>query len=90
MKMNEMNRLNSEKMDEPFHAKIGHGMDIKIPIHPTPNGNAMMNGGPPTNIGNGGFINYGYNNYLDTLQTELHFCFDLSTINKYSRLSIRD
>lgn len=69
MKMNEMNRLNSEKMDEPFHAKIGHGMDIKIPIPPTSNGSVYMNGGarngfPPMANG-GGMLNPAYDSYMD-------------------------
>ena len=69
MKMNGINKLNSDKMDEAFHAKIGHGMDIKIPIPPTSNGNVIMNGGarngfPPMANG-GGMVNHAYDNYLD-------------------------
>ena len=69
MKMNQMNRMNPEKFDNSFHAKIGDGMDINIPMPPTANGNVVMNGGPA--MGNGGFINYGYNTYLDPFQTDL-------------------
>ena len=70
MKMNEMNKMDSEKFDETFHAKIGHGMDINIPI--PSNGNVIMNGGTK-NMSNGGFVNYGYNTYLDPLQSNFHF-----------------
>ena len=86
MKMNAMNQLHPEKFDSQFHAKIGQGMDIKIPMHQTANGNVMMNGGPPTNIGNGGFINYGYNTFMDPSQTKIdigHQQFIEDEINEY-------
>ena len=67
MKMNGINKRNSDKMDEPFHAKIGHGMDIRIP--PSSNGSVIMNGGTrngyPPMLNGGGMVNHAYDSFLD-------------------------
>ena len=69
-----MNGMNSEKFDEQFTAKIGHGMDVKIPMPYAANGNGFISNGGVKTLSNGGFVNYGYNTYLDTpFKTEFHF-----------------
>ena len=69
MKMNGINKMNPGKLDETFHAQIGHGMDIKIPIQPSSNGSAIMNGGArngfPPMLNGGGNINHAYDSFLD-------------------------
>ena len=57
-----MNKAN--KLDDEYQTKIGHGMDVSIPVSSKANGNVMLYGGT-NNMSNCGFVNFGYNTFLD-------------------------